>query len=72
MVSNPLQHDRIKHIDLDKHFIEENEKLNIDLPYASYISFQDNLAGLITKEMNNNYFEKIVFKLRMINVHSPN
>lgn len=45
---NPIQHDRTKHIKVDKHFIKE--KL-------------DKFADFLTKRMNNNNIKRIGSKL---------
>lgn len=47
---NPVQHDRTKHIEVDRHFIKE--KLVNDLICTPYVSSQGNLANLLTKENN--------------------
>lgn len=65
---NPVQHDRTKYIEADKHFIKEN--LDNDLIYTPYVSSQDNLADLLTKWLNNNEFKRIIFKLKMMDIHS--
>lgn len=66
---NPVQHDITKHIEVDRHFIKE--KLDNCLICTPYVFSQDNLADLLTKGMNNNNFEEIVSKLRMIDIYSP-
>jgi hypothetical protein len=66
---NPVQHDRTKHIEVDRHFIKE--KLDSGLICTPYVSSQGNLADLLTKGLNNNNFERIVSKLGMIDIHSP-
>nr|KYP73997.1 Copia protein [Cajanus cajan] len=65
---NPMQHDRTKHIEVNRHFIKE--KLNSGLICTPYVSSQD-LADILTKGLNNNIFEKIVSKLGMENTYSP-
>jgi len=66
---NPVQRDRTKYIDVDRHFIKE--KLDSGLICTPYISSQGNLADLLTKGLNNKNFERIVSKLGMIDIHSP-
>ena len=66
---NPMQHDRTKHIEVDRHFIKE--KLDSGLICTPYVSSQDNLADILTKGLNSNNFEKIVSKLGMENTYSP-
>lgn len=39
---NPMQHDRTKHIEVDRHFIKE--KLDKNLIYTPYVSSQGNHA----------------------------
>nr|KYP51611.1 Copia protein [Cajanus cajan] len=55
---NPVQHDRTKHIDVDRDFIKE--KLDSGLICTPYVSSQDNLADFLTKGLNSNDFEEIV------------
>ncbi|CAI8611437.1 unnamed protein product [Vicia faba] len=66
---NPVQHDRTKHFEVDRDFIKE--KLDSDLICTPYVSSQDNVADLLTKGLNSTNFEKFIFKLGMIDVHSP-
>jgi len=65
---NPVQHDRTKHIEVDRHFIKE--KLDSGLVCTPYVSSQENLADILTKGLNNKNFESIVSKLGMENTYS--
>jgi len=65
---NPVQHDRTKHIEVDRHFIKE--KLDSGLICTLYVSSQDNRADILTKGLNNKYLESIVSKLGMENTYS--
>ena len=58
---NPIQHDRTKHVELDRHFI--NEKLESGLIYTPFVSTQDQLADILTKGLHSITFEGIVSKL---------
>ncbi|KAK2356003.1 hypothetical protein QL285_093366 [Trifolium repens] len=65
---NPVQHDMTKHIEVDKHFIKK--KIDSGLICTPYLSSQGNLTYFLTKWLNNNNFERIVFKPRMMDIHS--
>ena len=57
---NPVQHDRTKHIEVDRHFIKET--LDSGLICTLYVPSQDNLSDILTKGLKSNYFESIVSK----------
>jgi len=65
---NPFQYDRIKHINVDKHFIKE--KFDSGLICTLYVSSQEQLTNILTKGLNSSNFERIVFKLGMENTYS--
>jgi len=66
---NPVQHDRTKHIEVDRHFIKE--KLDNGLICTPYVSTQNQLADILTKGLNCINFERIISKLGMENIYSP-
>ncbi|KOM49942.1 hypothetical protein LR48_Vigan08g076900 [Vigna angularis] len=66
---NPVQHDRTKHIEVDRHFIKE--KLDSGMICTPYVSTQNQLADILTKGLNCINFEGIVSKLGMENTYSP-
>ncbi|KAL9992694.1 putative RNA-directed DNA polymerase [Helianthus debilis subsp. tardiflorus] len=58
---NPVQHDRTKHVEVDRHFIKEKlEERIIELPY---ISTKEQLADILTKAVNGNAFSSCLNKL---------
>ncbi|BAT89905.1 hypothetical protein VIGAN_06103300, partial [Vigna angularis var. angularis] len=66
---NPVQHDRTKHIEVDRHFIKE--KLDSGMICTPYVSTQNQLADILTKGLNCSKFEGIISKLGMENTYSP-
>ncbi|KAK2974430.1 hypothetical protein RJ640_011327 [Escallonia rubra] len=66
---NPIQHDRTKHVEADRHFIKE--KLESGLICTPYISTKGQLADILTKGLASSAFYRIVSKLGMENIYSP-
>ena len=69
IIHNPVHHDRIKHVDIDKHFIKEkidNEILNVE-----HIPTSKQIADIFTKELYKPMFGKFVSKLGMYNLYNP-
>ena len=63
---NPIQHDRTKHVEVDKHFIEE--KLDNDLIYTPYVSTGGQLTNVLVKGLANTQFQETIIKLEMDNI----
>ena len=61
---NLVQHDRIKHIEVDRHFIKE---LDSGMIHTLYISSNDQLTDVLTKELSTLSFQDIRSKLEMEN-----
>ena len=66
---NPVQHDRTKHVEVDKHFIKE--KLDSGRIYTPFVSTGNQVADVLTKGLSGSTFQSIVSKLGMVNIHSP-
>ncbi|RVW74629.1 Retrovirus-related Pol polyprotein from transposon RE1 [Vitis vinifera] len=65
---NPIQHDRTKHIEIDRHFIKE--KLEEGVVCMSYVPSEHQLADILTKWLNSSMFHDLVFKLGMEDIYS--
>lgn len=66
---NPVQHDRTKHIEIDRNFIKENlEKGSLRIPF---VKSSDQLADILTKGVGRAVFNNIVYKMGMRNIYAP-
>ena len=62
---NPVQHDRTKHVEVDRHFIKENiEAKVVEMPY---VKSEDQLADILTKAVNSKTFRETLSKLSIGN-----
>jgi hypothetical protein len=48
---NPVQLDRTKHIEIDRHFIKE--KLRVGLIFTPHVKIEEQLVDILTKEVSN-------------------
>lgn len=66
---NPVQHDRTKHVEVDRHFIKHNlEGKIIRLPH---VKLEDQLADILTKAVATKIFDSSLGKLGMIDIYQP-
>ena len=66
---NLVQHDRSKHVEVDRFFIKEKlYKKIIELPK---IRFEDQLVDILTKAVSSRVFSKFLGKLGMCDMYAP-
>jgi hypothetical protein len=66
---NPVQHDRTKYVEVDRHFIKE--KLEGGLICTSYVPTGEQLAEILTKGVQNPVFKNTLDKLGMKDLFHP-
>lgn len=66
---NPVQHDRTKHVEIDRHFVKE--KLEAGIINFPFVKSENQLADVLTKAVASNVFSDALVKLDMCDIHAP-
>ncbi|RDX72022.1 Copia protein, partial [Mucuna pruriens] len=66
IAQNLVQHDRTKHVEIDKHFTKE--KIECGVIYLSFVPYIQQIADIFTIGLHKPSFEIFVNKLGMLNL----
>jgi hypothetical protein len=66
---NPVQHDRTKHVEVDRHFIKQN--LETKIIQFPFVKSEDQLADILTKSVCSRDFYKALDKLGIRDIYAP-
>ena len=66
---NPIHHDRTKHVEVDRHFI--NEKIEGGMLNVEYVPTREQVADILTKGLPRQNFDELTSKLRLLDIYSP-
>ncbi|GAA0172743.1 transmembrane signal receptor [Lithospermum erythrorhizon] len=66
---NPVQHDRTKHVELDRHFIKE--KIEGNIIKIKHVNTGEQLADMLTKGLSEKTLSQLLNKLGLIDIYRP-
>jgi hypothetical protein len=67
--NNPVQHDRTKHVEIDRFFIKE--KLKSGLLELSHVATGNQIADCLIKELSSIDLVKLCDKMGLMNIFCP-
>ncbi|CAN6710086.1 unnamed protein product [Malus baccata var. baccata] len=69
IAENPVQHDRTKHVEVDRHFIKE--KLEKNIVSIPFVNSEEQLADILTHAVCSRSFGDSLVKLGMCDIYAP-
>ena len=69
ITNNTMQHDKTKHVEVDRHFIKE--KLDVKLIDIPYVKTEEQLADILTHVVSASRFCDSLDKLGLGDIYAP-
>ncbi|CAL2259698.1 unnamed protein product [Prunus armeniaca] len=69
IAQNPVQHDRTKHVEVDRHFIKQ--KLEAKVFQFPFVKSEDQLADILTKAISSKAFHNSLDQLGIDDIYAP-
>ncbi|BBH08684.1 ABC-2 type transporter family protein [Prunus dulcis] len=69
IAQNPVQHDRTKHVEVDRHFIKQ--KLEAKVFQFPFVKSEDQLADILTKAISSKAFHNSLDQLGIGDIYAP-
>ncbi|KAM2879538.1 hypothetical protein FF1_015021 [Malus domestica] len=69
IADNPVQHDKTKHVEVDRHFIKE--KLKKKIVSIPFVNSEEQLANVLTHVVCSRKFDDSFVKLGMCDIYAP-
>lgn len=69
IAQNPVQHDRTKPIEIDRHFIKE--KFTAGILGLSHVASNKQLVDMFAKGLDNKSYHNLVCKLDICDIYAP-
>ncbi|CAL2258010.1 unnamed protein product [Prunus armeniaca] len=66
---NPVQHDRTKHVEVDRHFLKE--RLEDKTLQFLFVKSEDQLTDILTKAVSSRVFQDTLSKLDLGDIYAP-